>query len=126
MGIIRMLLALAVVDFHARILAHDQPIFGLDWPSGQVAVRSFYVVSGFYMALVLSTKYKDDTLAFYRARILRILPLYWIVAAITLLALVVAAPDGLGFWRAVSWPGALWALATNVLLIGQDWTHLAA
>ena len=52
MGILRTILALAVVVYHSYKL------FGLRMCGGQVAVESFYMISGFYMALILNEKYK--------------------------------------------------------------------
>ena len=51
MGLIRTLLAISVV------LAHSSPIFGIKLVGGQVAVQAFYMISGFYMTLVLNEKY---------------------------------------------------------------------
>jgi hypothetical protein len=49
-----------------------------------LAVEAFFVISGFYMALVLTERYDGHVGSFYRARALRIFPMYW-----ALLALVV-------------------------------------
>lgn len=54
MGILRPLLALAVVFVHAG------PAYGWDWllmMGGPLVVQMFYIVSGLYMALVLNEKY---------------------------------------------------------------------
>lgn len=51
MGIIRLLLAAAVV------LGHSSPIFGQTLGGGVLAVNCFFVISGFYMAMVLQKKY---------------------------------------------------------------------
>lgn len=52
---------------------------------GQVAVESFYMISGFYMALVLNEKYigVGSYKRFITSRFLRIFPLYWIVLLLT-------------------------------------------
>jgi peptidoglycan/LPS O-acetylase OafA/YrhL len=52
------------------------------------AVRVFFM-SGFYMALVLETRYKDSILAFYKARALRLYPVYWVTLILTVVFLVV-------------------------------------
>ncbi len=51
MGILRILLAISVV------LAHSSSIFGFSLVGGQIAVQAFYIISGFYMALILNEKY---------------------------------------------------------------------
>jgi peptidoglycan/LPS O-acetylase OafA/YrhL len=72
MGVVRTLLAIAVV------VTHTGPLFpGVTMIPGTLAVQAFYVISGFYMALVLSTKYSDHASDFYAARALRIFPIYW-------------------------------------------------
>ena len=67
MGIVRLTLALAV------LLSHLQGPFA--FISGALAVQSFFIISGFYMALVLDGKYADRNL-FYSNRLLRLAPTY--------------------------------------------------
>lgn len=55
MGLIRILLAISV------IIAHSESIFGLDMVGGVIAVQSFFMISGFYMALVLTEKYTSTS-----------------------------------------------------------------
>lgn len=65
------------------------------WPhfltgvGGVAAVESFFVISGFYMSLVLSRTYSGKVHAFWFNRVLRIMPQYWVVAFATLLARLV-------------------------------------
>lgn len=75
MGILRTILALAVVVYHSYKL------FGLRMCGGQVAVESFYMISGFYMALILNEKHigVGSYKKFILSRFYRILPVYWIV-----------------------------------------------
>ena len=54
---------------------------------GQSAVEIFFVISGFYMALILNGAYKGNTKKYLVNRFLRIFPMYWIVLAIYLLFL---------------------------------------
>lgn len=76
MGILRILLAVCVFCAHSRQLGD------LPWLAGNMAVELFYVVSGFYMQLVLSTRYTKEKLGndwkykFYEARYFRLLPIY--------------------------------------------------
>jgi peptidoglycan/LPS O-acetylase OafA/YrhL len=97
---------------------------------GRQAVQVFYVISGFYMAMVLSTRYSAAR-AFYASRFLRIFPPYGIALAATLLA---SAAGGLlfGQWLMLA-PWAAHPLArnggaglalvalSNLTLFGQDW-----
>jgi peptidoglycan/LPS O-acetylase OafA/YrhL len=80
MGLIRFLLAMAVVA------AHSAPILGLTLVGGKIAVQSFFVISGFYISLILNEKYPAGTrgtLLFYGNRFLRIYPIYWAVLLLT-------------------------------------------
>jgi peptidoglycan/LPS O-acetylase OafA/YrhL len=80
MGAIRLMLALAVV------FAHTNTTFGLLAMGGELAVRCFFMVSGFYMALILSEKYVGHNArkTFWVNRALKIYPAYWLVLVITI------------------------------------------
>lgn len=86
MGTLRFLLALSVVLFHTSSL------FGLTVLNGPLAVHAFFILSGFYMSLILNEKYikkNGSYLLFITNRILRIYPLYLItIFAIFALSLV--------------------------------------
>jgi len=135
MGTLRLLLALAVVAAHAG------PAFGWSWltmTEGPRSVQAFYAVSGFYMTLVLHEKYVGPGMyaTFLRARLLRLFPMYAVVAAATVVAALLFQAAGLGVfpplacWQAHG--GVLTAtdaalLATsNALLVGQDALCFAA
>ncbi len=78
MGFLRMLLAFAVLAGHTGVL--DFEIL-----PGPVAVRAFFLLSGFTMALVLEGRYAGlPVRAFYLSRLLRLAPAY---AAVLLLSL---------------------------------------
>ncbi|WP_313818619.1 acyltransferase [Cupriavidus sp.] len=129
MGFFRLLLAIAVV------VAHSSPLFGLEFTGGVVAVQAFYIVSGFYISLILNEKYGPGlagTKLFYSNRFLRIYPIYWTIlaASIALSILELSHPnvhtigtlrnfthyfDDLGFGS------KLYLLITNISLIGMDW-----
>ena len=80
MGLIRFLLALAVVSAHVE----GNPLLGMTFFGGEgvSAVSCFFMISGFYMALVLNQKYQGNLSGFYRARFLRLYPLYLATLAI--------------------------------------------
>lgn len=77
MGIIRLLLSLSV------LVAHSEGKFKILF-SAPEAVFSFFVISGFYMALILDNKYQSK-FVFYLNRALRIFPIYWIVLFLTVI-----------------------------------------
>jgi len=81
MGLIRLLLAISVITVHAS------PIFGLNFIQGQMAVEVFFMISGFYMALILTEKYnkKSDYKLFISNRFLKIFPTYWLVLLLALI-----------------------------------------
>ncbi len=87
MGLLRLFLALSVV------ITHTAPLFGLQMMPGDVAVKLFFIVSGFYMSLVMAGKYegKNRALFFYSNRALRLYPAFFI--AILLTAIVLGAAE---------------------------------
>ena len=75
MGLIRVFLALSVVLWHI----HETPQKLLN---GAVAVLLFFIISGFYMAMVINEKYalhgnEPWIRRFYAARAWRLYPAYW-------------------------------------------------
>jgi peptidoglycan/LPS O-acetylase OafA/YrhL len=70
MGMLRLYLALCIVVAHSR---HYMPFAWLD---PLQAVQVFFLISGFYMELILTRKYAS-TCAFYSNRFLRIFVPYW-------------------------------------------------
>lgn len=72
MGMLRCFLALTVLDWHYRF--SDSAIF----PFSFSAVICFYIISGFYMSLVINEKYKTSVQGlakFYANRALRLYPI---------------------------------------------------
>jgi peptidoglycan/LPS O-acetylase OafA/YrhL len=130
MGFIRTLLALAVADFHAVQITMARHVFDLSWVNGEIAVETFFVISGFYMALILSGKYANrGTKAFYQARFLRLCPGYWIACLITIIVLVMTDQSAqLDYWRELAnkrdWIRLVLNLLSNVFMLGQDWWRL--
>ncbi len=81
MGLLRLLLAISVV------LAHLQFIFGYSLIGTRPAVQSFFIISGFYMSLILTEKYvgkKGSYFLFISNRFLRIFPIYWLTLILTI------------------------------------------
>jgi len=75
MGLLRLLLAISVVS------AHHQNHFIFYLVGGTVAVKTFYIISGFYMAMIINS-YKDN-ISFYKSRYLRLFPVYFFCVLIT-------------------------------------------
>jgi peptidoglycan/LPS O-acetylase OafA/YrhL len=74
MGILRFVLAAAV------ICGHSSRILGIPLIDSSLAVRAFFLISGFYMTLILDTKYerkRHSLWLFYSNRFLRIYPMYY-------------------------------------------------
>jgi len=125
MGILRFILAFSV------LISHSDHSLGIPALHSTVAVRSFYIISGFYMALVLNTKYNDKPYyVFIRSRYLRLFPAYFATLSLTLLyGLIVYSVRGTMEWPLQGWSRTiteldLWTLSvlalTNVFIIGQD------
>ena len=76
MGLLRVILALAVFNAHASCI---DVRFGPLWLSPFMAVRAFYLISGFYMAMVIAKSYSripNGSKRFYLNRFVRLYPVY--------------------------------------------------
>ena len=126
MGIMRLLLALAVVALHAGA------IFGLTFVGGQTAVQSFYIISGFYMSLILNEKYigvNSSYKLFISNRLMRLYPVYWAVLIATVLVCVGVSVMTKGqtmpkfeYYQSV-YPNVFsfaYLILTNLFIFGQD------
>ena len=123
MGIIRFLLAVWVCASH---VGFSFPL--LHFGAGAPAVAAFFVISGFYMGIILNAKYRSLDV-FYVNRLLRLFPVYFIVFGITLSGLYTLplTPHHLISWSefkhgfAVSnlW-GNLYLLFSNLFIGGMD------
>jgi peptidoglycan/LPS O-acetylase OafA/YrhL len=91
-GALRLCLALLVATAHLAAVVKAIPV----WLIGHAvfAVRAFFVLSGFYMALVLSERY-DRPWAFYASRLMKLLPIYWLISVVTILGAAAVAPSDL-------------------------------
>ena len=67
------------------VTAHTGPIFNFTLGNAAIAVRSFFIISGFYMALILNEKYRHFGVFIWN-RFLRIFPMYFMVLLLTILA----------------------------------------
>lgn len=126
MGLLRFTLAIAVLLSHL-------PGAALQFLGGGLAVQAFFIVSGFYMALVLDGKYRDPRL-FYGNRLLRLAPTYGLLllaSAIALFGFGLSATASVEtFTRAAADPitAALLGLQ-NLFVFGQEllfWARIEA
>jgi peptidoglycan/LPS O-acetylase OafA/YrhL len=130
MGLFRLLLAVSVLTQHM----HGRSIFGFRLLYGDLAVQCFYMISGFYMALVLHEKYNHprDYVVFLQQRFLRLYPSYLIILLFYVLvqggcSLLTHQPTGFAaFWAqytdVMSWALRALFVFLNLFLIGQDYT----
>lgn len=125
MGLLRILLAISVVVVHSA----QGRLFGIEFVGGQAAVQAFYVISGFYMALVLNRKYlagREGYQTFILARLFRLFPAYLFVLGLTILlaATNLVHHPALDRWREqadrMSLPTMALYAGSQVTLIGQD------
>lgn len=125
MGLLRLILALTVV------IAHSQPLFKLSFTGPVIAVQSFYIISGFYMALILNEKYvgPGSYRLFITNRLLRIFPVYWVVLVLTIvLFLVFEKAIGTGitldlyreFIPGMGFDTLALLIFSNLLIFGQE------
>ncbi|MBL8279699.1 MAG: acyltransferase [Pelomonas sp.] len=117
MGLLRLLLAAAVVFAHT-------PVHNL-LTGGRLAVESFFMISGFYVALVLDRTYRQPR-DFYINRYLRLVPVYLVVAGASLLSwtLYGVKPFPESALPASDWGSSAlgFLLMTNATMFFQDMT----
>ncbi len=79
MGLIRLFMALSVVVWHVGGVAGWLPY------NASACVTLFFIISGFYMALILNEKYvgKGSNVVFWLNRFLRLWPTYVVAVAVT-------------------------------------------
>lgn len=126
MGLVRLFLALAVV------LSHSWELPGFGFIGGNYAVELFFIISGFYMTLVLNTKYIDSgggVLKFWFNRFLRLYPTYWMVLVFTVIGylfLFGKVSSVIPGWCRIDQVSSLSLLSgfllilSNLAIVGQD------
>jgi peptidoglycan/LPS O-acetylase OafA/YrhL len=126
-GIIRVLLAAAVVFWHAPAWSgHDPQVSVLSPLPGYYAVQAFFVISGFYMQLLQGKYASAPTWVFYTNRYSRLAASYWIVLGVT--AVLITLKPGISYPPAIfladfkpdnafDWPLLVFS---NLTMIGQD------
>ena len=115
MGIIRLLLAVAVLLFHCP------PGVVVRYIHPALAVQCFYAISGFLIQMAIRANYQGRPgwqRRFYISRVLRIYPLYLLFLMLTV---TLVGSGYLGYYvNKGAWgAAAVWAL-NNALIVGQD------
>jgi len=94
--------------------------------NGGEAVELFFIISGFYMALVCSGKYSGQLALFYTNRLLRLAPTYFLVLGLQLIFLLgfdtVLSVSKDQFFKAfnASLLNAVTLVITNIAVVGQE------
>jgi peptidoglycan/LPS O-acetylase OafA/YrhL len=128
MGLLRFILAITVVT------AHSSPVFQLTFVGATKAVQCFYVISGFYISLILNEKYvgvNDSYWLFITNRFLRLFPIYWVVLALSVILSIYLYYSSSGkILTQIGWYSAyaedinllsyFYLIFTNVFLFFQD------
>src|SRR5262245_16144212 len=119
MGFFRLMLAVGV------LASHSDQLMGLGMITGRLAVKCFYVISGFYIAMILNEKYEPSrhgNVIFYQNRYLRLWPGYIVACVFALICCAIIGEP----WRWFSllahlppWQAIASALA-NLVMFGQD------
>jgi exopolysaccharide production protein ExoZ len=123
---LRALAAASVVVFHAlgKIADAQGHLRGIYEELGAAGVDVFFVISGFIM-WVSASRSQSGPLVFWRRRIVRVVPLYWMLTTVVLGVMIVAPslldsrtdiPHALASYFFVAWPSPsmpehLWPIA---------------
>ncbi len=126
MGALRIILALSVA------LSHFGGLFGYSIAGGLISVQAFFIISGFYMATILTQKYdpRKDIGVFYTNRFLRIYSLYFLCLLISLPIYYALYKAGRATWffpalpaaAGLDWPAKAWLTFTQFFIFGQETT----
>lgn len=119
MGTIRVLLSLSVAFFHLDIYI---------FVGSKLAVQLFYIISGFLISYILAEKKSYSTIKnFYINRFLRIFPIYWLLALLTLILILASNlfldknPYFLLIYSELDQIAKSIMFFVNIFLFGQDW-----
>ncbi len=132
MGLLRLLLALSVVLGHAS----NHTIYGFELINGAFAVEAFFMLSGFYMALVLDHTYRgaDAYWVFIQNRVMRLYPMYWLILILMIPLVLIGSwyvelpqprPDVIVNYtflipELLDFPSVLLLLVSQLTFFGQD------
>jgi peptidoglycan/LPS O-acetylase OafA/YrhL len=113
MGLIRVLLAVCVIIGHTA----TRGFYTID---GSIAVEAFYIISGFYMSMILNEKYvgKGSYKLFITNRFLRLYPIYY---AVIILSLAFIFCTGTWSMPNLSPITILYLVFVNGFILFMDW-----
>ena len=119
---LRFLLAVAVAGGHSP--------YGYQFVEGTTAVQGFFIISGFFITLVLcENPAYQDTPRFYVSRYLRLWPMYIACAVPTLLLssanLFSFGDQSISYaeaFKQLDWFGKFYVLFSNLTMFFQEWT----
>ena len=125
MGLLRVILSIAVV------ISHSESFFGLKFTEGLVSVQIFFIISGFYMTMILDNKYfgKGSYQLFLSNRFLRLYPIYWVVMIITIVSSIISfvlfnywarLSSYVSYFDVITFKTLLFQIITNLIIFGQD------
>jgi peptidoglycan/LPS O-acetylase OafA/YrhL len=128
MGTLRFILAICVILAHTDYLGFHVAV------GGGTAVQCFYILSGFFMTMILTEKYnqKGQVGLYYENRFLRLFSVYWIFLGINI-ALSVLNHFGshtgtlsrwIASWHSLTLTDKVALIFSNVFMIGHDWVSL--
>lgn len=124
MGFLRLWLAAVVVLGHCPVGLLGHPLHGA------LAVSAFYVISGFYIQLIISERYSGHSgwhWDFWASRLLRLFPAYWLALAAT--AAYIAATGHYPIhpvrfhadvFQDGDWIAKAYYILANLFIVGQD------
>lgn len=128
MGILRLMLAIIVVIGHMQ---YANLLLGVNV---FIAVKAFFIISGYYMAMILTEKYNDvPVYVFWRNRLLRLMPIYYFVLFLSIIVALFSNTKtiglfiNLGLWKSLLSTGELvgvkvYLLLTNISAMGIETT----
>ena len=116
MGLLRVLLAVSVFMTHAPQSGLTRGLRGF---GGSNAVELFFLVSGFYIALILDKSY-STRMGFYKNRVLRLFPIYYIICGLVLIQAVLLPNLRESLFSFPAKALTFGAIA-NLTFFGSDW-----
>jgi len=116
MGLLRVLLAVSVFMAHSAPTGFMSHLIGF---GGANAVEIFFLISGFYIAMILERSYSTN-LGFYKNRALRLYPIYYIICALVLVRCLLVPNLRTELFSFPAKALSIGALA-NSTFFGSDW-----
>lgn len=110
----------------AVVFGHSAPISYLSFVYADVAVQAFFIISGFYMSLVLNNRYVGNRAysLFITNRFLRLFPAYWVVLLVTALLMIPGEIPLFRDWNnGLKFSTAMYLLLSNVFMLGTDLSY---